>query len=87
MKCPWDATEDTPQITSLAPDIILLDEIESVKCDMAELKAELKTSFNSTLVKQLDKCDIGSSCFARRNEIVSKLETLIEKVSEAPLAS
>ena len=87
VKCPWDATEDTPQITGLPPDIILLAEFESVKRDMAELKAELKTSFNSTLVKKLDKRDVGGSGFARGNEIVSKLENLIEKVSEALLAS
>ena len=90
VRYPWDATEDTPHITGLPPDVVLLAEIESMKHDMAELKAKLKANFKSTLVEQLDMGDVGGSGFAHGNEIVSKLEkleTLIEKVSEAPFAS
>ena len=90
VRYPWDATEDTPQITGLPPDVVLLAEIETMKRDMAELKAELKASFELTLVDQLNMRDVGGSGFARGNEIVSKLEkleTLIEKVSEASSAS
>ena len=54
---------------------------------MAKLNAALKSGFESTLVEQLDSREVGGSSFARGNEIVSKLETLIKKVSEASLAS
>ena len=40
VKYPWDATDDTPEITGLPPDIMLLAEIESLKRNMADLKAD-----------------------------------------------
>ena len=82
MRYPWDATDDTPEITGLPPDIVLLAELESVQREMAALKADLKASFKSTLVEQLDQREVGGSGFARGNEIVDKLETLLEKASE-----
>ena len=33
VKYPWNATDDTPEITGLPPDIMLLAEIESLKRD------------------------------------------------------
>ena len=32
VKYPWNAKTDTPEITGLTPDIVLLAEIESMKC-------------------------------------------------------
>ena len=87
VKYPWNATDDTPEITGLPPDTVLLAEMESMKRDMAELKAELKSSFESTLIEQLDQREVGGSGFARGNEIVAKLEALIEKVSEVSRAA
>ena len=82
VKHPWDATDDTPEITGLPPDIVLLAELETMHRDMAALKADLTSSFESTLIAQLDQREVGGSGFARGNEIVQKLETLLEKVSE-----
>ena len=85
VKYPWNATDDTPEITGLPPDIMLLAEIESLKHDMANLKADLASSFQETLIDQLDQRQVGGSGFARSNEILEKLETLIQKVSEVSL--
>jgi hypothetical protein len=82
VKHPWDASDDTPEITGLPPDIVLLAELESMHRDMAALKADLMSSFESTLIAQLDQREVGGSGFARGNEIIQKLETLLEKVSE-----
>ena len=82
VKHPWDGTDETPEITGLPPDIILLAELESMHREMAALKADLMSSFESTLIAQLDQREVGGSGFARGNEIVQKLETLLEKVSE-----
>ena len=54
---------------------------------MAALKADLKSSFESTLIKQLDHRKVGGSGFAKGNEIIEKLETLLEKVSEVSRTS
>ena len=48
---------------------------------MQELKDELKLSFKSTLVKQLNQRKVGGSRFAHGNEIVEKGEALLKKVS------
>ena len=74
MRHPWDATKDKPQITGLPLDIVLLAEIKLVKRDMAELKADLESSFELTLVEQLDNREVGGSGFAHGNKIVSKLK-------------
>ena len=87
VKHPWDSTDDTPEITGVPLDIVLLVELESMHRKMAALKADLKSSFEATLIKQLDQREVGGSGFARGNEIVDKLETLIEKVSEVSRAS
>ena len=51
---------------------------------MVKLKAELKASFESTLVEQLDQREVGGSGFVRGNEIADKLDTLLEKCMEPP---
>ena len=52
---PWDATEDTPEITGLPPDVVLLNGIKELKMEVKELKAELKASFKDTQIKQLNQ--------------------------------
>ena len=54
VKYPWNATDDTPEITGLPPDIMLLAENESLKHDMANLKADLTSNFQETLIDQRD---------------------------------
>ena len=70
VKYPWDATDETPEITGLPPDIVLLAEIESMKRDMAKFKADLKSSFEETLIDQLDQRQVGGSGFTRGNKIL-----------------
>lgn len=82
VKYPWNATEDTPEITGLPPDITLLAALESMQQQMTELKAELKASFESTLIEQLNQRDVGGSGFARGNEIAEKLNAILNKVAD-----
>ena len=57
--------------------------MELMKSEMVELKADFsKSSFESTLIKQLNQRKSSGSGFACGNEIVANLEALIEKVSE-----
>ena len=84
-KHPWDSTDETPEITGIPPDIVLLAEMEGMQRKVADLLAEQKASFESMLVNELDRRDVGGSGFAHGNEIISKLENLLQKVSEVSL--
>ena len=47
-----------------------------MKNKMAELRMDLKSSFESTLIEQLNQREVGGSGFARGNVLVSKMEAL-----------
>ena len=74
IKYPWEATEDTPAITGLPPDIVLLAKVEAMKLEVTALKDQLEASFRETLINQLDQREVGGSSFARGTEIVEKLD-------------
>ena len=87
VKCPWDATRETPEITGVPPDIVLLTEMELLQQKMQDLKDELKLSFELTLIDQLDQRKVGGSGFARGDNILEKAETLLKKVSHVSFAA
>ena len=87
VKYPWNETADTPKITGLPPDIVLLAKLQTMKMEMDALKADLQASFESTLTRQLDEREVGGSGFARGNEILGKLDTLLETVTNASRAA
>ena len=87
VKYPWNETVDTPKITGLPPDVILLSKLEKMKREMDTLKADLQASFESTLTRQLDEREVGGSGFARGNEIIGKLDALLETVNKAERAA
>lgn len=49
---------------------------------MQDLDDDIKLSFESTLVEQLDQREVGGSGFARGNEILEKAVALLRKVSQ-----
>ena len=87
VKYPWNATSDTPEITGIPPDIVLLAEMEALQLKMQDLKDDLKSSFKLMLVEQLDQREVGGSGFARGNEILEKVEALLHKVSQVSSAA
>ena len=56
--------------------------MDALQLQMQELKDDLMSSFKSTLIEQLDEREVGGSGFARGNEILEKVEALLEKVSQ-----
>ena len=90
VKYPWDATDDTPEITGLPLDTVLLAKLESMQLKMKAMLDEQHARFESTLNDQLDRREVGGSNYARGDEILGKLETLmkqVKKVSHAAQAS
>ena len=51
VKYPWNATSDTPEITGIPPDIVLLPEMETLQLKIQDLKDDFKSNFKSTLVE------------------------------------
>ena len=82
VKYPWDATDDTPEITGLPPDTVLLAKLESMQLKMKAMLDEQHARFESTLNDQLDRRQVGGSNYARGDEILTKLETLMEQMAE-----
>ena len=49
MKHPWDATDDTPEITGLPPDTVLLAKLESMQLKMQAMLDDQHSKFEATL--------------------------------------
>ena len=54
---------------------------------MANLKTDLTSSFQETLIDQLDQHQVGGFGFSQSNEILEKMETLLQKLSEVSLSA
>ena len=85
-KHPWDATDETPEITGVPPDILLLVEMESMQQKIEDLKTDLQASFKSTLAQELDDRNVGGPGYARGNDILAKMDTLLDKLTQVSSA-
>ena len=61
VKYPWNCTEETPEITGLPPDILMLSEFESVRQELNDLKNSIISSVAETVSNELDKRYVGGS--------------------------
>ena len=83
-KFPWDKTDDTPELTGLPPDVLALAEFESMRLQISKLKADLESSFESTLKRELDGRAVGGAGYAQAEEIMKKLDSLIKWTNDKP---
>ena len=54
---------------------------------MQDLKDELKSSFKLTFVEELDQREVGGSGFVCKDQILEKVKTLLERVSQVSVVS
>ena len=59
VKYPWNCTDDTPEITGISPNILILSEFESVQQELQDLKIEITSSISVTIGNELDKRYVG----------------------------
>ena len=67
-KYPWDKTSDTPEITGIPPDVLVLAEFESMRTKMDEMKISIGSDFEKTLKKELDDREVGGTVFTKMSE-------------------
>ena len=93
VRYPWNATADTPQITGLPPDIMLLAKLEAaeerhakekeeLKNKIDELGGSIKSTFENVLTDELDKRSIGGEGYAQSRDIMEKLSNLENLISQ-----
>jgi hypothetical protein len=61
VKYPWNSSDDTPEISGLPPDILMLSEFESVRQELNELKTSITSAVAKTVGEELDKRYVGGS--------------------------
>ena len=97
---PWTRTRDTPEFTGLPPDVLYLSKVETLKLEIAELKAVLREfkeevlgdksrvadDIVARLNNSLDKREVGRSGYGLCQELDRKLDELL-KLGNTPRES
>jgi hypothetical protein len=84
---PWNATSDTPEVTGMPPDVLILSKFERLQenfdrlqADMAQLKDDISTNFTAILKSELDARDIGGSAYGQVHSMVNKADEMMRKM-------
>lgn len=87
VKYPWNATSDTPEVTGMPPDVLILSKFERLQenfdrlqADMAQLKDDISTNFTAILKSELDARDIGGSAYGQVHSMVNKADEMMRKM-------
>lgn len=80
IKYPWDKTIDTPEITGLPPDVLILAQFESVRGEMEAMKQSLTLNFEQILKTELDSREIGGSAYAQVHAMMAKSDSMMARM-------
>jgi hypothetical protein len=78
---PWDKTSDTPKITGISPDVLILAQFESVCREMERMKNSMTLSFEPVLKSELDAREIGGAAYAPVHAMVNKTDAMIARTN------
>ena len=81
VKYPWNKTGDTPELTGIPPDILIMSEFEMMKEYMTNMKISLEASFDSTLKRELDARAIGSGMSLQISQMMTRMDEVLHRVS------
>ena len=79
---PWNKTADTPEITGIPPDVLILSEFEDMRQHFRLLEQSMKTHFTETLANKLNNREVGGSSYSRMTELMGKMEKMMEQLNE-----
>jgi hypothetical protein len=82
---PWNKTVDTPEITGIPPDVLILAEFEDMRQHFRLLEQSMKTHFEEILERQLNDRDVGGSSYSKMSEMIEKMETMMNQLNERTL--
>jgi hypothetical protein len=80
VKYPWDKTSDTPEITGIPPDILILAQFESVRGEMEAMKTSMTLNFEHMLKSELDAREIGGSAYAQVHAMMEKTDAMMARM-------
>ena len=75
--CPWEATNDTMDITDIPPHTTLLSKIEILKCIIEDFKLSVTRDMKGLLKDEIYTRDIRGPGFVQENLFFSKLDEII----------
>ncbi|KAL3781326.1 hypothetical protein ACHAW5_007180 [Stephanodiscus triporus] len=81
VKYPWDKTSDTPEITGIPPDVLILTQFESVRGEMEAMKKSMTLSFEQMLKSELDAREISGSAYAQVHAMMAKTDELMARMA------
>ena len=81
VKYPWNKTIDTPELTGIPPDILIMSEFEMMKQCMQNMKISLETSFDTSLKRELDARSIGSMMHFQVTEMMTRMDQVLSTIS------
>ncbi len=70
LKYPWDKSDDTPKLTGIPPDALILAEFRGLKKKLDEMKESLASGFEDTLKRELDDREVGGAAYNKMAEMV-----------------
>jgi hypothetical protein len=85
IRYPWNKTTDTPEITGIPPDVLILSEFEDMRQHFRNLEESMKTHFNEALTRELNNRDVGGSSYSRMTEMMDKMESMMDRLNARSL--
>ncbi len=79
---PWNKTSDTPEVTGIPPDVLLMAEFESMRIQLREMRASIACEFAQTLRKELDDREVGGIAYAKTAEMMAKMDSMTEMMTK-----
>ena len=81
VKYPWNKTSDTPELTSIPPDVLIMSEFEMMKEYMANMRISLEASFDTALKRELDARAFGSAMHSQMSQMMMRMDEVLTRVS------
>jgi len=79
---PWNKTSDTPEVTGIPPDVLIMAEFESMRIQLREMKASITGQFAQTLRKELDDREVGGIAYAKMTEMMAKMDSMMSMLTK-----
>ena len=81
VKYPWNKTSETPEITGIPPDVLILAKFESLTQQLEEMRLSMEANYEIVLRRELDSREVGGSDHRRMSELMNKMDNVLETLA------
>ena len=78
VKYPWNKTDDTPEISGIPPDVLVLAEFEGMKNQLKEMQSSMESNFQTMVRRELDDREVGGAAYSKVSEMMNKMDRMME---------